>query len=133
LFAVSRRKSKGRNSSAAGNPTITDDGLIANQITNFDESQFVFDLFINDYIILHDNEGKSKLCRITSISKGDIEVRIHTDGRRQDVVKKSRDRIRVGGKIFARRGFRKVLLSPTGLLRDALTGEIIDEKEFLLI
>lgn len=133
LFAVTKKKSKGRNSSPEGNPTITNDGLIANQIANFDESQFIFDLFINDYIILLDNEGKSKLCRITSISKGDIEVRIHTDGRKQDVLKKSGERIRVGGKIFARRGFRKVLLSPTGLLRDALTGEIIDEKEFLLI
>jgi CRISPR-associated endonuclease Csn1 len=99
----------------------------ADPVDGFDESSYLFDLFINDYLIMSNKAGKQTLYRITSISKGDIEIRVHTDGRRQDILKKSADRMRIRQKDFSKRSFRKVMVSPGGQVVDYITGEIIDQ------
>jgi CRISPR-associated endonuclease Csn1 len=95
----------------------------------FNEEHKLFDLFINDYVLANDKHGNRALCRILSISEGDIELRIHNDGRRSEDVKKSDDRFRIRRKLIQNRGFQKVTISPAGLLRDAATNEIIYKIE----
>jgi hypothetical protein len=96
---------------------------------DFNEEHKLFDLFINDYVLANDKHGNRSLCRILSISEGDIELRIHNDGRRSEDVKKSDDRFRIRRKLIQNRGFQKVTISPAGLLRDAATNEIIYKIE----
>jgi hypothetical protein len=97
----------------------------------FDENLFVFDLFIHDFILMNNKQQVPTLFRVMSLSSGDIEVRVHTDGRRSDAVKKSGDRVRIGAKSILRRGFRKVFISPAGMLVDAITGEILEKTCFV--
>jgi len=85
-----------------------------------------FTLFINEYVLMPDETGDCRLYRVLNLSAGDIEVRLHYDGRTSDEVKKAKQRVRVGAGAMLERRFRKVSVSPTGLLTDALTGEEID-------
>jgi CRISPR-associated endonuclease Csn1 len=85
-----------------------------------------FSLFIHEFVLMPDQTNVWRLYRILNLSEGDIEVRLHFDGRTSDEVKKSKERIRIRGGALSERRFRKVSVSPTGLLSDALTDDEID-------
>jgi hypothetical protein len=85
-----------------------------------------FSLFIHEHVALLDAMGNWQICRVINLSEGEIGVQLHHDGRKSDEIKKAKERIRIGPGILKERGFRKVVVSPTGLLSDALTGTPID-------
>ena len=51
-------------------------------------------LMIDDYLLIHRESGE-QLCRVASLSQGDIELRAHADARTQDEVKTAKQRIRI--------------------------------------
>lgn len=85
-----------------------------------------FTLFIHEHVLMADNEGKWQVYRVVNLSEGDIEIRLHHDGRTSDELKKAKERVRIGSGALARRCFRKIAVSPTGQITDAVTNEAID-------
>jgi CRISPR-associated endonuclease Csn1 len=85
-----------------------------------------FTLFVHEFLLMPDQVGDWQLYRVLSLSDGDIEVRLHYDGRTSDEVKKVKQRVRIRSGALIERRFRKVSVSPTGLLTDTLTSEEID-------
>lgn len=123
LFGKQRRKTKTKSEiekpeKSSNMPEI--------EVQNFDENLFAFDLFIHDFVVMNNKQQVPTLYRVMSISSGDIEVRVHTDGRRSDAVKKSGDRVRITANSIRKREFRKFIISPAGTLLDAKTGEILE-------
>jgi CRISPR-associated endonuclease Csn1 len=100
--------------------------VMANVGCKSDQNNSGFDLFIHEHVAMADAEGNIGVYRVMNVSKGDIEVRLHHDGRSSDEVKKAKQRIRIGAGAMKRRCFRKVSVSPTGQLKDPLTGLIVD-------
>jgi hypothetical protein len=92
----------------------------------------VFELFIHDYVVLADEQECICVYRVLNLSKGDIEVRLHSDGRSSDSVKKAKERIRIRSGALKARSFRKVTVSPTGLIKDPETGMVIDLEKLEL-
>jgi CRISPR-associated endonuclease Csn1 len=82
--------------------------------------QEVFRLFPHEHVLMLDTNKKLEVFKIKSISAGDYEVRAHWDGR---IGKEGRIRIRGG--TLKKKGFRKVLISPSGLIIDPFSGEIL--------
>jgi len=95
----------------------------ASGVDQFDESRFLFDLFINDFLVMKNKQGSPTLYRVLSLSAGDIEVRAHVDARKSEEVKKSKERVRIGPRAISKMEFRKVDVSPSGVVRDSITGE----------
>ena len=87
-----------------------------------------FTLFTHEFILMPDSEGEWQLYRVLNLSHGDIEVRLHTDGRTRDEVKKAKQRVRIGSTVLLEKRFRKVSVSPAGIITDALNDEQIDLK-----
>lgn len=87
----------------------------------------VFRLFPNEHVIKIDDSGNWQVYRVLSISDGDIELRLHYDGRIGGDVKGA-DRVRLRSGSLKSKCFRKVAVSPAGILRDGLNGEVIDLK-----
>ncbi len=117
---------------AAGNEIgWTDDPMtrieaMRTQLSTSNDPRERFVLFAGDHLLLPNNDGEWRVCRVQSISKSDIEVRPHADGRTDDEIKKAKERIRIRADALSRRCFRKVHVSPTGLISDPATGEFID-------
>ena len=126
IFGKQRRKTSPIDTTSVGLP-VSNETVDTNSST-FDENLFVFDLFVNDFVLMMNNQNKLVLYRVLSLSSGDIEVRLHTDGRLSDAVKKSKERVRIGTRAITKREFRKVYLSPAGMVIDAISGEIIIEN-----
>lgn len=125
----------GRKHEKQPSPIESDNGVQSEEThslaasSEFNEKHKLFDLFINDFVIANDRHGRRSLFRILRISKGDIELRIHNDGRKSELVEKSKERFRIRQTQIQNRGFQKVIISPAGLLRDAATNEVIYKIE----
>jgi CRISPR-associated endonuclease Csn1 len=85
------------------------------------ENNELFRLFAHEHILMLDANKKLEVYKIKSVSSGDYEVRAHWDGRTD-----KEGRIRITSGVLKRRAFQKVLVSPTGIVSDYFSGEIID-------
>lgn len=85
-----------------------------------------FTLFAKEHVLMPDAAGDWQVYVVLNFSKGEIGVQLHYDGRKRDEVRKSDKNSRIFAGVISERRFRKVDISPTGLLTDALTGEPID-------
>lgn len=84
-----------------------------------------FTLFANEHVLHPDVDGNWQVYRVLSLAERDIELRLHYDGRISSQVK-GEDRVRIRGQALRARNFRKVSISPTGILTDALTGQPVE-------
>ncbi len=76
--------------------------------------RFRFSITPNDYIIMKDSNGEEQLYRVASISKGDIEFRLHNDARTMDKVKAAKQRVRAGAEKMRKHNARKVHVTYLG-------------------
>jgi CRISPR-associated protein Cas9/Csn1, subtype II/NMEMI len=88
-------------------------------IVNRDLSQterFVFSLAPGEFVEMDvpGNATQRAIYRIASISQGDIELRLHRDGRTSDQIKKDKDRVRVSGEKLRKLRARKVRVTYLG-------------------
>jgi len=80
---------------------------------------FVFSLAVNEFVIMKDADGQERLYRVQNISKGDIGLVVHTDGRTADERKKANERVRASGARLLAQGARKVAVTYLGEVRNA--------------
>jgi CRISPR-associated endonuclease Csn1 len=107
---VSRLDANSRNSHDARNNGAE---IIQHQWGN--GRRFKFSLIPDDFIRMLDDQGVEQLYRVISVSQGDIELRLHSDGRDSTTLKeqKARIRLRSGDKFRQLRAY-KVSISPLG-------------------
>lgn len=79
--------------------------------------EFMFSLAPNEYIFMKDESGNEQLYRVLSISEGDIEVVLHTDGRMS--TERRQDRVRIRGTALKDRVFRKTSVTYLGEIQNA--------------
>lgn len=82
------------------------------------DRKFKFSLLPDDHVLL-EHDGAAKLFRVQSISAGDIEFRLHADGRTTDEINKAKQRVRAGGDKLRRLRARKVHVTHLGEVRRA--------------
>ncbi len=73
--------------------------------------RFKFSLAPNDFVLIAEKSGEECLYRVSGISEGDIECRLHTDGRLKKDLKR---RTRLRGGSLKRMDFRKVRVTYLG-------------------
>lgn len=76
-----------------------------------------FTLAANDFVLMKDGEGVERLYRVLSVSKEDIGLALHTDGRPS--TERKNDRIRLRSKQIRECLFRKVTVTYLGEIRRA--------------
>jgi len=83
------------------------------------ECRFKFSLMPNDMLTLEDEGGVRRLYRLCNISKGDYELRLHSDAREATEIRKLKQRIRVNANDLRKARARKVVVGPLGDVVDA--------------
>lgn len=82
--------------------------------------RFLFSLAAGEYLQMVAPDGSGvAVYRVTSVSKGDIALRLHFDARTEEELKKSKARVRVSGDRLRKLGARKVLVTYLGEARRA--------------
>lgn len=81
--------------------------------------KLLYSLAANEYLLIDDDEGKKRLCRVLSFSEGDLELVEHWDGRPIDERKAAKARIRTRGGDLQKRNAQKVLVTYLGEIRNA--------------
>lgn len=79
--------------------------------------EFVFSLAPNEYVFMRDEHGVERLYRVLSISEGDIEIVLHTDGRMSG--ERRHDRVRIRASALKDRAFRKTSVTYLGEIQNA--------------
>jgi len=81
---------------------------------------FAFSLVKNEHVWYREKEGDEPiLCRVDSISEGDIELKRHADGRTQNERKAAKDRIRLRSKAIRDGRYEKAHVTYLGEVRRA--------------
>ena len=80
---------------------------------------FRFSLAANEYVEMDDEAGGRAIYRVLSISKGDIELLLHTDGRTAKKREEAKQRVRLGGIKLFKRNARKIFVNYLGEVADA--------------
>lgn len=83
--------------------------------------QFLFSLSPGDFVEMYDPDNATQrgIYRVASISKGDMELKFHTDARTSQELKAERARVRVSGDRLRRLNARKVHVTYLGEVRNA--------------
>jgi hypothetical protein len=77
----------------------------------------VMSIAANEFIEMADDDGKRRVFRVLSISEGDMELVLHSDGRDSKARKAAKDRIRVSAGGLLKRKARKVVVTYLGEVR----------------
>jgi CRISPR-associated endonuclease Csn1 len=83
--------------------------------------RFVFSLAPGEFVEMNtpDDATKRTIYRVASISKGDMELRLHTDARTSSELKESKSRVRVSGDKLRELQARKVTVTYLGEVKNA--------------
>lgn len=73
-----------------------------------------FCLAPHDHVVMYDDHGVSQLYRVASVSKRDIELRLHADARTADALRAAKQRVRVSAEKLRKRNARKVRVTYLG-------------------
>jgi len=75
---------------------------------------FKFSLVPGDFVEMEAQSGRRRVYRLSSVSKGDLEFRLHCDARRMKDIKAAKERIRCKPERLRRRKARKVRVTHLG-------------------